>query len=164
MSTKISDLQALVPPLASDDLLAIVDTGAAVTKSVRADQSLLYVKTSLSTGQILELNSTPIQLVAAPGVGKVIVPLMIGLSFTWNSIAYTINVTLQLQYETGTGLNFDSAILLKTADFINTRVINVIPIEGILQNKKLSIALSTGNPGAGNSALDTYLWYQILTL
>lgn len=165
MSTKISDLTAVAPPLASDDLIAVVDTGAAATKSVRADQSKLYSKTSLTTGQILALNGTPIELVAAPGVGKVIVPSVISFSIIFNSIAYTTNLDLALIFDTGAvSTTIDSSLLGKTADTIYSVALNLSGGDGLLPNKKLSVTVRTGNPAAGNSPMDVYIWYQILTL
>ncbi len=164
MSNKISDLTVLAPPIAAADLLAIVDTNAGIKKSIRGDQILPYTKTSIATGAVLTLNGTPVELVALPGAGKVIVPIMVGLSLTWNSAAYDTNTTLQLIYDTGTGFTLDTAILLKTADHILTRFVDIAPTEGLIQNKKLSITVGTGNPGTGDSALDVYTWYQILTL
>ncbi|KKL92588.1 hypothetical protein LCGC14_1883200 [marine sediment metagenome] len=164
MSNKISDLPVLAPPIAAADLLAIVDASTSITKSIRGDQALLYSKTSIATGAVLTLNGTPVELVALPGAGKVIVPIMVGLSLTWAAAAYDTNTTLQLIYDTGTGFTLDTAILLKTADHILTRFVDIAPTEGLIQNKKLSITVGTGNPGTGDSALDVYTWYQILTL
>ena len=164
MSTKISALTAHTPPMAADDLIAAVDTSTGITKSIRADNNLLYTKTSLSTAQILLLNGTPIELVPAPGAGKVIIPHLIVFSFIWNSIAYTTNTALALIYDTGTSFNIDTTSLLSTGDFIRNIAVTGPPSGGLLQNKKLSVTVGTGNPAAGNSALDVYQYYQILTL
>ena len=167
MSTKISAYPGITPPLATDDLFVVVDTSGAVTDSVRADQNLLYTKVSLTTGQILALNTTPIDLVAAPGAGKVTIIDFIVLSLTFNSIVYATNTVLQLVYDTGVAYTFDSnTTLLASADAIFTRHVgdDVEPAAGYLQNKKVSITVGTGDPTAGDSAMDVYTFYQILTL
>ncbi|KKK72585.1 hypothetical protein LCGC14_2902390, partial [marine sediment metagenome] len=114
--------------------------------------------------QILLLNGTPIELVPAPGAGKVIIPIMTVLSFTWNSIAYTTNTDLHLIYDTGSSFDIATTILSVTADFIKSLPITGPSSGGLLQDKKLSITVGTGNPAAGDSALDVYQYYQILTL
>ena len=164
MSNKFDDLTPLTPPLAADDLIAVDDTSTGITKSIRADQIMPYTKTSIATGAVLTLNGTPVELKALPGAGKIAIPFAVGLSLTWNSVAYTTNTTLQLVYDTGTAYTLDTAILLKVADHFLVRILDIAPTEGILQNKKLSLTVGTGNPAAGNSALDVYVWYQILTL
>ncbi len=166
MSTKISNLPAATIPIAAADLLPIVDTSAAITKSVRTDQSLIYNKISIPTGEILTLNGTPVELIAAPGAGKIILPKYYVYSLTWNSVAYDTNTNLQWLYDTGTAFSpTDQSILEDTQDFIVLKsFVTAVTTEGVLQNKKLSITVQTGNPANGNSVLDVYIWYQILTL
>lgn len=165
MSTKISDLTGLTPRLAKDDLLVIVDTSAVITKSIAADQSGFYSRTNIVTGNVLTLNGTPVQLAPVPGASEIIVPSGILFSLTWNSIAYTTNLNLALIYDTGTlFLTGDSTTLAKTADHIAYYPITADPSGGIIQTKKLSLTVQTGNPAAGNSDLMVYLFYQRITL
>ena len=165
MSNKISNLPVLAPPIAAADLHAIVDTSTGITKSIRSDQIIPYTKTSIATGAVLTLNGTPVELAPLPGAGIIALPTGILFSLTWNSIAYTTNLNLSLIYDTGTlFLTGDSTTLAKTADHIAYYPLTVDPTGGILQNKKLSLTVQTGNPAAGNSALDVYLIYQSITL
>lgn len=47
-----------------------------------------YAQISLSSAQILALDVTPINLVSAPGAGKIILPLSMVVNFTYVSAAY----------------------------------------------------------------------------
>ena len=55
------------------------------------------VKVSVSSAEILALNDIPKSLIAAPGAGKMIVPLAVSFRLNFVSVAYTTNLNLRLR-------------------------------------------------------------------
>lgn len=127
-----------------------------------------YVKTSLNSSQILNLNSTPITMVASPGAGKLLVPLRLIYSFVWNSIQYTASggsQDLVVYYSsqsipsnniwTGNYLGGSTDLILKGTYFSDTNA---------YESDSIKVTTEDSNPANGNSTADFYLWYIELTL
>lgn len=77
------------------DGITLADSGqtiASITGSVS------WQKTVLTNGQILTAHSVPIQLVAAPGSGKAVVPLVWYMREDSSAGAYSANPTFNVQY------------------------------------------------------------------
>lgn len=49
----------------------------------------LVAVTTLTSAQLLAIHTTPVQVVAAPGAGKMILPLQLMLNYTFVTTAYT---------------------------------------------------------------------------
>jgi len=139
---------------------ASVGTSWAVCYSADAsDTPTRYVQVSLSSAEILALFTTPKQLVAAPGAGKVIIPERIVYNFIWNSIAYATNTTMLIRNPTGTD----------GAGFSISGVANKIEVEQIsgqtvVANEKLEVFVQTGDPTAGDSTMTVSVYYKIHTV
>lgn len=120
------------------------------------------VKIHLLPAQINQLNTTPATLVPAQGAGKIVVPLSITENLVYGGTAYTTHTTLN--YKIGTAIaTIDASVLPATASSIY-----VVPVSqnynGALANQPLTLTVSAGNPAAGNSPLDIYITYLVLTL
>jgi hypothetical protein len=115
---------------------------------------------SLSEAQIESLDTIPINIVSAPGVGKVILPLGFLIQYTFVTTQYnTVNVELSHAGE----FQFRSmgSIMNQTASVIKGGAITT----GIMpENTAVQVSLS-GDPGtAGDSTLKVTLYYVIKTL
>jgi len=137
-------------------------TVAAVEAALTASTSVLTAKVTLSSAEILALFTTPKQLIAAPGAGKIIVPLAVSYRLNFNSIAYTTNLNLRLRMN-GT-LTQNSGILGLGATSYSLQPLAGGAYSADITNTALTIDVATGNPAAGNSTMDVYVTYTIVTL
>jgi len=137
-----------------------VGTSWAVCHSNSAtDSPMLYSEISLSSAEILALNATPKQLVAAPGSGKVIIPMQFVTNFIWNSIAYATNTGMYVRTPTGTGVSLIA--IDKVASEVQAGVVSYTKYT---VNEKLEVYINSGNPTAGNSTMTIGLYYKIHTV
>ena len=124
------------------------------------DSPTYYTEISLSSAQILSSNGTPIQLVAAPGAGKVIVPEKYIVQFIWNSIAYATNIDFKVRFPTGSS----GSIMALDGVASKNSIIGSIDYGSAIANEKLEVYTNTGNPTAGNSTMKVGVYYKIHTL
>lgn len=129
------------------------------------------VKTTVTSVQILQLNTTPIQLIPAPGAGFAIDVISIVASIaTYAGTPYATNTTLLYIIDTATvEFALESHILVSTVARINKSIFGNANAFGatstqLLENKALMVKANTGNPTAGNSDINFYITYKIITL
>jgi len=137
----------------------------------------IRIKRTLTSAELLAIFTTPIQLVAAPGVGKVVVPITIALSYRYNTIAYTDNGGDIIIMPNGGGAPQDWAsaafhgvnFWTKTTHQFRAQGYSLaIVAAGLLSsaydNKALMIANDTANPTLGNGTIIVTVNYQIFDL
>ena len=121
---------------------------------------------TLTSAEVLAMNTTPITLVAAPWAGKYINVLSIVGTVDYNSAAYATNVTLEFRYTNGSGTKVTAdigALLDATAD----KAVGVKGIEAatvLTANAPIVVRTATGNPATGNSPVKFHVVYEIITL
>jgi hypothetical protein len=145
---------------------ATLNNAGAITLS--DDVRVYTTKISLTSSQILNLNSTPITLLAAPGSGKTYEVLGILTRMNFVSAAYATNTTLQVLYS-GAALVVatNSNIINATVDKIGKMALAAISAAGstqYLENTALNLNVGGGNPTTGDGTLDIYITYKIITL
>jgi len=126
---------------------------------------ILTAKVTVSSAEILALNSVNKTLIAAPGAGKVIE--VIGLSFKYNYLtaAYATHTTLNLLYNTTSVATFSGIIdqtsnKLKLTSGVDLAVVDT----STLESHALSLSIASGVPTGGGGSLDVYITYRIITL
>lgn len=142
--------------------MATVTVGAndatATAATVDKKTIIQYVKKSLTSAQILALNTTNIEIVTAPGAGKLILPIRIVYDFTFVSVVYATNVLMGIKTASGSeGFVFT---LSQSSSTIKTESSNI----QLDENEAISISVQTGDPTGGDGTMVVYLYYQILTL
>lgn len=137
--------------------------------------SVFNRKTSLSSNDILNLNTTPITVVHSPGVGKYIDPLNIIGFYTFGTSAYVPSSGTQLVFTYGnTRLVYANFYSLSTGTtFLSGTQSRSLRATGPNQNagldsfgSNLPLTVSydgTGNLTAGDGTLIIYVKYRILT-
>ncbi len=131
------------------------------------DESVTTVKVSLSSAEILSLNSVPKTLIAAQGADTFILPLSVVARKNFVSIQYTGNTNLIF----GEGTVFDNAPISSFLGFSISTITTIPIVEGaelVLAsagiNTALTVKAETGNPASGNGTVDFYITYRVITL
>ena len=145
------------------------NTTVATTAYVDRTQ-IFSTSLSLTSAQILALNTTPITIVSAPGASKYIEVISATGEYTFVTAAYATNTTLQLIYTGATRyIGYNGAILTGTVDLIYQ--FNVGPLLGaattatqVLTNTALQVKVETGNPTGGSGTVKVKVLYRIVTL
>lgn len=131
--------------------------------------SIQHQKFVLTSAEVLALNTTGLELVAAPGVGKAIklVDACGGVE-SYNSAAYATNTTLNIITDTADQAQASSAVLLTSTA---NRIIDIPKVapsgatnKQIIENKSLKVQVATGNPTGGNSPIVLYVAYSIIDI
>lgn len=147
-------------------------SGAAAPPTFRSlnAQDFPFTSTALSSANILALQTTPVTLVPAPGVGFMNVPILIVIKFFGGSIAYT-DAGGAVSFAAGSA----SAALAANAIFLVTtspnRRIQSFPWPGATDtagnpptddNAALVIQKATNNFAAGNGTATILVWYYVV--
>jgi len=109
------------------------------------------------------LYSITINVVEAPGAGKILMPIHVVVKLNFGTIVYATNINLLISLDTGTIVfNFDNLISLgaDTAMFSGTGTLAPAQPE----NEGIELSVQTGDPTAGDGTLVIYLWYIKLVL
>lgn len=133
--------------------------------------SVITAKVSISSAEILALNGAPKTLIAAPGAGKIIQPLMYLLVYTYGAATYAVNTTAQIYYNGVSSLGVvTSTILNRTESYIqrmgtaSTTAFSFPVASADIKNKALIMDVQSGNPTTGDGTLDVYVSYAVITL
>lgn len=135
------------------------------------DVGVFSTEVSIATADVLTAYATPVELVPAPGSGKIVLPLAVLTSMDYNSAAYATNTTMRFGWD---GASAGTAVLYGTQGSIINQTTDMIawflPTSGSVAsltgavNKNFCFSVSTGNPTAGNSPLVLYTIYLVITL
>lgn len=123
----------------------------------------ITLKVQLDSTNILGLNSTPIQLIAAPGAGKVIHILNIIGNIVSVATSYATNTTLRVFYGSSTTSVYeDTNLLPATSDVLSSFMPQAV--NEVNANNAVNISVADGNPTDGDGLLDIYVTYKVVTL
>ena len=139
-------------------------------KRIPADSVFISIKRTLTAAEVLTSFSSPIDLVAAPGAGKAIEYISCFARLNYNSVAFDAGV-MALKYPSSVNLlavtgdgNWPNASTggisrLGAYDF------NLSLIMGdIIANEALIFGFYVADATVGDSTMDVYLTYRIVTL
>ena len=160
---KISELTEASPLDGTEDL-PLVQAGTTVRTSTQdiADLAIKTATVSVSSAEILALNGTPKQLVAAPGAGKILVPIAVTYKFTYGSAAYTTNLNLRLRM--GFTLTQNAGILGLSGNAYAMQPLAGGVVSSDVSNTAITLDVATGDPAAGNGTMIVYVSYVTITL
>ena len=124
---------------------------------------IFTTKVTVSSAEILALNTTPKTLVAAGGAGTVIDVIRLFYFLDYNSVAYATNTDLRIIINGATLLTI-SGLLTGSADVYRYSNGPTTSTTTNITNQALTLDVQTGNPTAGDSPLYVYVTYRIITL
>lgn len=127
---------------------------------------LIWDKVTITSSQLLSMNTTLVDIVAAPGAGIAILPYSVLLYYRFGTSEYLTNLNVVLSPNNSLwNVTFNSA-LQGTQDRISSRsIFPTVSASGAnIDNQPLQVQIQTGNPTAGDGTLDVYVAYYLITL
>lgn len=128
----------------------------------------------IATASMLTLNGTPIQVVPAPGAGKLLVPTMMIATMVYGTATYACNASgVSLRYGTagaGTSTGFTlSQAFIQAASGSNTQIVNQSSAATYLPastdwNSELTLIAATSDPTTGDSDLYVRVYFRVVTV
>lgn len=129
----------------------LIDTNMKVTKT-------------FTSAQILQSNTTPLEIVPAQGPGKIIVPLLFITRLKFGTIAYATNTSMQYRIN---NISISGLAMILSAA-VNRLRMKAMPDTTVdttdLANQPLMLQTDTGNPTAGDGTLEVTVIYTIHTV
>jgi hypothetical protein len=146
-----------------------IATTAFVTSAMSGVVNVYEATVTITTAQVLQLNTTPIQIIAAPGAGKYIEVVSASVSVTYNSIPYITNTILILINTGAVARQFTNTGALQTTVttnflFVPSNQINASTDTQCITNTALNVSTATGNTTLGNSDIKVKVIYRIVTI
>ena len=142
-------------------------TVASPTWTKRSNTGTITKKVSLTSAQILALNGTPIELIPAPGVGKVIDVIDVIGYMNFLTAAYATNTELDIIDSAGGILFKDTGTLLAATASKGVKIAtNIASNAGVVltANGNIQAKVASGNPATGAGTLDLFITYKVITL
>lgn len=150
-----------------DDLLIGTDAeDSNITKNYKigdvkdfiAGTQLVTTKVTVTSAQLLSLNGGgTIELIEAPGAGKVIVPISQALFLDFNTTAYNFDANIFLGFSGAA--NIATSFLNSTADkYINSSVVT----SDLTVNGAFNLYSTTQTVSAGDSPITLSIAYRIV--
>jgi len=131
---------------------------------------VVTVKVSLTSAEILNLFTTPKQIIAAPGAGFCIQPICFFYEYNYGTTTYNTNQTLELRYA-GVAANVNSNTILSRIfsvkarqGSLSTTLLTYIDSTQEIENKAFEVTVQTGNPTDGDGTLNIHVTYCIISL
>lgn len=168
---KITALTELAATPDDADILPIVDdvAGTPVTKKITVANLLSIARTktiSLSAANIIAMNGTPVELVAAPGAGKVIIVDQVVASFEYGTVQFTGGGNVNIVTETeGTSIIIE--IVTDTQMKAASSVVRTHTLQSAINyvtNRGIKITNTIAAFADGDSTMKIFIRYRILTI
>lgn len=157
--TNEDDLREVMNAMVDSGINAIDDVGSAI--GVVQD-----ITVTIPSASVLTANGSPVEVIPAPGAGKIIKLISGVKKVDYGTTPYATNTNWRLQYEgAASGINTVQTIdqnatkydILGFAALSNYAAVDI-------ENKAVEFFVQTGNPTAGDSDLVFNLQYVIIEL
>jgi len=131
----------------------------------QVDMGIIKLKQgNITSAQILTAFDSPVELVAAPGAGKILVTHSFNLQGTFLSsggVAYDTNVDIRLLRGLEQVTNFNNSLdFTENSNFQSTNQNSELGVIALNENLSLDFAIRDGNPLNGNGTLKFSLLYE----
>jgi hypothetical protein len=117
--------------------------------------------------ECIHLNTTPIEIVAAPGAGYAIEVISASMKMVYVSATYATNTSLELI--TAGATNSQASTVIKNSAstirrFADATTLASATATQLVENAALNVTVASGDPTAGDSDITVYCTYRIITL
>ena len=124
-------------------------------------------KLTIASADVLTLNTTPIEIVAAPGAGYAIEVISASMKMVYVSATYATNTSLELL--TAGATNSQASTVIKNSAstirrFADATTLASATATQLVENAALNVTVASGDPTAGDSDITIYVTYRIITL
>lgn len=172
-TANIADLGVTAAKLAADAVTTakILDANVTTAKlaanavtSAKIDKMVMQLAiVSLSAANITSLNTVPVDCVAAPGAGRVLVVQEVALAFDYGTVQFTGGGVVTVNYAGGAAAinSIAAAVIQAAADSYTSR--KGIDVTAVA-NTKLVVQAATADFAAGDSTAKLYIWYRDISL
>jgi hypothetical protein len=172
MATSISQLPSATTAEIADGAKIIINTTDNETKSTTLTTfrntylgDVQAVDLLIVTADVLTLNGTPIELIAAQGAATYVELLSATVRVKYNSAAYATNTTLQLTTSGASVSQYELDVLDATVDTGRKLTETTTATAGntqLISNTAVNVTVSGGNPTAGDSDIHIYATFRVL--
>jgi hypothetical protein len=123
-------------------------------------------KLTIATADVLTLNTTPIEIVVAPGAGYAIEVISASMKMVYVSATYATNTSLELI--TAGATNSQASTVIKNSAstirrFADATTLASATATQLVENAALNVTVASGDP-TGDSDITVYCTYRIITL
>lgn len=118
---------------------------------------------SITSVQVLDLNSTPLEIVSNAPTGRLHIPIRGLVEFDGGSVDYATNTSIAIGSTTALG----NMLIGSIADRTDPNALTVAAVAGgvpSVAGDSLSVYVDGGNPTAGDSDIRVTVWYYTLEL
>jgi len=122
---------------------------------------------TIASADVLTLNTTPIEIVAAPGVGFAIEVLSASFKMVYVTTQYATNFNIQILTSGANTQQLEIDALnasVTTNRTFEKSFTNAPTATQLLENAAVNVTVETGDPTAGDSDITVYVTYRIITL
>lgn len=126
-----------------------------------------YVEVEITSDEILALFTTPKELVAAPGVGKVLELISLLLALDFNETAYTIGTATDLQVKYTDAAGAEVSTTQAVTDFLDQGTDQLRALDKLeasvtpVVNSPLVLTLAVANVTLGDSPIHAKIAYRV---
>ena len=122
---------------------------------------------TIASAAVLTLNSSPVTIVPAQGVGTAIEVISASAKMVYNSVAYATNTTIQVESNGATTPQF--RLLNGINQTISShrslgRYVSANTETQIIENADLMVTVASGDPTAGDSDITVTVLYRIISV
>ncbi len=123
---------------------------------------------TISSAEMLALNTTPKVIVAAQGVGTMIQVVSAFGRINFNTTPYATNVKFEIKNDTATIAQMDHSTFINSLgskyDLFAPRQSTIITNENMEANKDLIATIDLGDPTAGDSDFQIWVQYRVVNV
>lgn len=121
---------------------------------------------TIASADVLQLNSTPLTIVAAQGAGTAIEVISASVRLTYGSVQYATNTVLLLKTSGASEpqVKWAQSILGASSNMLAKSIESPNTSSDMIENAGLQVSVSSGNPTAGDSDITVYVTYRVIQL
>jgi len=142
------------------------DTRGIATWQASGSGVIQSATVTLDSADIVSLHSSPVTIVPAQGSNTFIFVIGALYYMQYNSVAYTTDPTLRIQYADGNVINTNNNYLSFSSNAIGRKSTSDLNVSGsnISINSALQVTTPTSNPTSGNSTVKITVLYSVINL